>query len=133
MDIFESASRLKLRFPSPKGLLTVEDLWDLPLTSTTGKANLDTIACTLHAEIERQPKVSFVVKQGSALDQTNKLSLDVVIHIIEVRLAENEQKKQVEARREQKQQLLEIIAKKEAEQLYGSSFDELRARVATLD
>lgn len=133
MNIFEEASRQKLRFPSPKGLLTVEDLWDLPLTSNTGKANLDWIACTLHAELENQPKTSFVVKNTSPIDKLGKLSLDVVVHIIEVRLAENEQKKQLENRREQKQQLLTIIAQKEAEQLHGTSLDELRARVAALD
>lgn len=133
MDIFESASRLKLRFPSPKGLLTTEDLWDLPLTSSTGKANLDTIACTLHAEIESQPKVSFVInKAASAADKTAKLALDVVVRVIEVRLAENEQKQQLDARREKKQQLMALIAQKENEQLAGSSLDDLRAMIAQL-
>lgn len=44
--MFIKASRTKLRFESPKGLLSVEDLWDLPLISTMGKANLDDIAKT---------------------------------------------------------------------------------------
>ena len=36
-DIFKQATKLKLRFSSVRGDLTVEDLWDLPLTS---KSNL---------------------------------------------------------------------------------------------
>ena len=50
MDIFEQASRLKLRFPSPLGTLSTEDLWHLPLTSTTGKANLNDIGKALNYE-----------------------------------------------------------------------------------
>ena len=33
--MFTKASRLKLRFQSPAGLLSSEDLWDLPLTSNS--------------------------------------------------------------------------------------------------
>ena len=36
IDIFKQAAKAKLRFPSSKGELRVEDLWDLPLTSKTG-------------------------------------------------------------------------------------------------
>ena len=34
--MFEQAARLKLRFETSRGLLSVEDLWDLPLTSARG-------------------------------------------------------------------------------------------------
>ena len=30
--MFEKAARLKLRFTSPSGVVSVEDLWDLSLT-----------------------------------------------------------------------------------------------------
>ena len=43
MNIFEQATRQAFRFESPKGFLTVEDLWNLPLTNNTGRANLDGI------------------------------------------------------------------------------------------
>lgn len=33
ISIFEQASRQKLRFETSAGKLSIEDLWDLPLTS----------------------------------------------------------------------------------------------------
>lgn len=52
INIFEQTSRLKLRFDTTKGMLTAEDLWDLPLTSDAGKANLDDVAQSLHRELK---------------------------------------------------------------------------------
>ena len=39
MNIFEQATRAKIRYHSPNGLIGVEDLWDLPLTSLNSVAN----------------------------------------------------------------------------------------------
>ena len=49
-EIFMKATQKKLRFDSTQGLLTVEDLWDLPLTGTNKKANLDDIAIGLDSD-----------------------------------------------------------------------------------
>jgi len=57
--MFEKASRSKLRFMSTKGLLTVEDLWDIPLTSKNG-VSLDDIAKSLHKQIKESEETSFV-------------------------------------------------------------------------
>ena len=46
MNLFEIASRKKLRIPTTKGDLTVEQLWDLPLKSTG--LSLDKIAIDLN-------------------------------------------------------------------------------------
>ena len=102
--MFEKASRLKLRFPSPKGALTVEDLWDLPLTSSTGKANLDDLARQLHQSLESQKVGSFVTKATTADDRL-QLQFNVVLRVIEVRLAENEAAEQREAARAKKQHI----------------------------
>ena len=42
-NLFLQATREKFRFESSKGDLSVEQLWDLPLTSRTG-FDLDTVA-----------------------------------------------------------------------------------------
>lgn len=129
--MFEKASRLKLRFPSPKGALTVEDLWDLPLTSSTGKANLDDLARQLQQSLESQKVGSFVTKASSA-DVRTQLQFDIVLRVIEVRLAENEAAAQREAARAKKQQIMEIISRKETEALSGASLDDLRAMLSSL-
>ena len=44
-ELFIKAARKKFRFPSKVGMLNVENLWDLPLTSAN-KASLDDTART---------------------------------------------------------------------------------------
>ncbi len=132
-DLFERASRIQLRVASIKGCLTVEDLWTIPLTSKTNALNLDDIAGELNKQLEKQPKRSFVKPDASTADPNIQLAFDIVLHIINVRVAEAQQAAQAKLRRDQKQQLLSIIAQKESEQLAGQSLEELRAAVAALD
>lgn len=128
--MFQKASRKKLRFESPQGLLSVEDLWDLPLQSPKA-ANLDDIAKALFRKVKDQDDVSFVVKSKTQ-DDTLQLKFDIVKHIIDVRLAEAEIAETAKANKMKKQQILAIIAAKESEALMGSSLDELRKMAESL-
>jgi len=129
--MFEKAIRAKLRFVSAKGPLTIEDLWDLPLTSTTGKPNLDDIAKGLYRQLKSGDDVSFVhVAQKS--DATVQLSFDIVKHIIDVRIAENEYVRQSRVRAEKRQQLMEAIERKEQGALEQTSLEDLRKMLDTL-
>jgi hypothetical protein len=131
--MFEKATRTKLRFETTKGLLSVEDLWDLPLTSTTSKVNLDDIARGLHNKVTTQTDISFVNPTAkSASAEKDQLALDIVKHVISVRLAENEAAAKVRANAEQKKKILEILDEKDTESLKGKSTEELRAMVAGL-
>jgi hypothetical protein len=123
--MFEKASRLKVRFDSPKGLLSIEDLWDIPLSSNTGKVNLDAIAIDLHHQLKSGDDISFVNKENKS-DAMIQLKFDIVKHIIEVRLVENEAAALARSNKEKKQQILSIIAQKENEQLAGSSLEDLK-------
>ncbi len=123
--MFEQATRLKLRFNTPQGLISTEDLWDLPLTSTTNRANLDTIAVGLYAELNSNRNISFV-NRASAGDTTLQLKFDIVKHIIDIRQAENAATAEARVRKEKKQQILTLISQKENETLAGKSLDDLR-------
>ena len=129
--MFEKASRLKLRFESTKGQLQIEDLWDLPLTSTKGQANLDDIARGLHRQLKNGDDVSFVNATHKS-DEVVQLKFDIVKHIIDVRLVENEAAAKARENKEKKQQLLAIIAQKKDAALQGTPLEELEAMVAQM-
>jgi hypothetical protein len=86
--LFEQASRMKLRISTTSGNLSVEDLWDLPLTSRTNKLNLDDIARSLHQELKSQDDVSFVTEKTSPKQSLLQLQFDIVKHIIDVKISE---------------------------------------------
>ena len=128
---FEKLIRTKGRFDSPQGQLTAEDLYDIPLTSSRGKANLDDVARQLSKQVREAETESFVIKPPKA-DESSLLKFEVVKHIIAVRLAENEAASALAANKEKKQQLLQLIVQKENEQLAGQSIDDLRKMVEAL-
>ena len=129
--MFEKASRMKLRFESGKGAITVEDLWDLPLTSNTGKANLDDIARSIHKKLKSEENISFVSKEKPA-DSVAQLQFEIVKHIINVRLAENETNAKARDNAMKKQRIRELIAERQDDALKGKSLDELQSMIDEL-
>ena len=129
--MFEKASRLKLRFDTNKGMLSVEDLWDLPLLSATNKVNLDDIARSLHRQLKNDDDVSFVNLDRKS-DKIVQLKFDVVKYIIEVRLAEHDAAKVARENREKKDRLLQLIAERQDDDLKNMPLDDLKKMVAEL-
>lgn len=129
--MFEKASKLKLRFESNKGLLSVEDLWDLPLTSTTGKANLDDVARAVHRQMKSDDAISFV-NASQKTDEVTQLKMDIVKHVIAAKMAENELAAKARDIREKKQLIMEIMARKQNEALANSSMDDLQKMLDSL-
>lgn len=132
MADFAAASRQKVRFITDRGQLSVEDLWDLPLTSPTGKnVNLNDIAKSLFRDLKQSEEVDFVedVKKPSTMLQ---LKFDLVKHVIEVKKTERDAAAKEQERKAEIQKLLEIIGTKENEELRGKSLDELRAKIREL-
>lgn len=132
MSMFEQAARLALRFNTPKGEATVEDLFNLPLQSNTGKANLDDIAKSLHRELRASGETQSFVAPTEATNTTLQLKFDIVKHVIDTRVAENRAAADAAKRRETKQNLLAVIAKKEGEALESMPLDELKKMAEAL-
>lgn len=130
--MFDIATRKKLRFETSKGLLSVEELWDLPLTSATGKTNLDSIALELHRELRGAADVQSFVDETAKADTVVQLKFDIVKHIIDVRKKENLEAAQARVRAETKQRLLAALERKQGEAIDALSEEELRKRLAEL-
>lgn len=131
MDIFAYAARKAIRFPSDKGLLTVEDLWNLPLTSEKN-ASLDKTAKTVHQALKAHEEESFVEPRANTGILHDQVRMDVVKHIIGWKLNERDVRKKATENREQKRRILEIIATKQDEALSNKSIDELTKMVEEL-
>jgi hypothetical protein len=128
-NIFETATRKKLRFESTKGLLSVEDLWDLPLRSTRG-ASLDKLAGEYDKQRENVTKS--YVEPTIEVDEEAKLSFDIIMHIIKVRLEEVRVRSEAKARKEKKAKIMAIIESKEDSALEGLSIEDLRKQLDAL-
>ena len=130
MNIFEQATRQAFRFESQKGSLTVEDLWNLPLTSNTGRENLDDIAKDLHQKLSNTA-VSFVI-DTTPVNKVYQAKFDIVLHIINTKSAEARAAEKAHEVREKKQKIMAIIEQKSDMRLADSSLEELQAMLEAL-
>lgn len=132
MNLFERAARGKWRFPSTKGDLTVEQLLDLPLQSRNG-FDLDTVARTLDDSLGNTTR-SFVAAPSTNKEAiTTKGQFDLVIYIIETKQAAAATAARREEKADQRRKLLEILDRKDNEELEGASREEILAKLAELD
>lgn len=129
---YENALRTQLRFDTPQGLLTIEDVWQLPLkTAKANKIDLDQLALVLYQKVKSAGDiVSFV--DSSKADTADQMRFDLVKHVIDVKLKERKDAEEAQERKQQRQKILAIIADKEDEGLKGASLDELKAKLKEL-
>lgn len=116
-EMFIKASREKMRFPY-KGLATVEDLWDLPVTE------LDKIYKSLNAK-EKQAQEESLLEIKTSEDEELTAQIEIIKYIVSVKLEEKKAAEMAKERKEQKQKIMSILASKQDEALQGKSIEEL--------
>jgi hypothetical protein len=131
-NIFEYATRNKLRFASAKGELSSEQLWDVPLRSSDG-FNLDAIARTANKVFKDATEESFVSTVRTPAHTRLEMTLEVVKRVIEVKLNDEAAAKRRAENKAEKEKLLKILAEKQDGKLSDLSEKELQKRIAALD
>jgi hypothetical protein len=129
-NIFYRASRTKLRFQSEQGLLTVEDLWDLPITTTRAKAaSLETVGNTLLRRQQELGATSILQGRPSAERITVDLAIEIVREVIRVKQLEAaDAERQAQNRSERAR--LEALIRAKIEQ--NASVDDLQKQLTAL-
>lgn len=133
MNIFEQAVKQKLRFNSSIGALSVEQLWDLPLTATGYKDSLDTIAIATKKALNDQGEESFVTNKPSALKGVLELQLDILKHIIAAKIKTRDEAEKRAGNAKERERLLEVLAQKRDESVKGLSEAEILKRIEELN
>ena len=124
-NIFEYAVRNKVRFPF-KGMISVEDLWDLSLT------NLDSIYKGLNKQVKQSEEESLLTAKTS-VDTELEVQIEIVKYIVSVKLEEQEAREKAIAKKAQQQKIMSIIATKEDEALQNASVEDLKKMLDELN
>lgn len=124
VNLFEEATRKSYRFPF-KGMISVEDLWVLT------PRDLDSIFKKLNAQV-KQVKEESLLKFETEEDKDLKNKIDIVKHIVQVKINEANARQKEHEMIEKKQQILEILSTKENEELHNKSPEELRSMLDEL-
>ena len=126
--IYKQGMKAKVRFESTVGLLTTEQLWDLPLLHKT-KANLNDVAIRVSADIKTtEDFVGTVV----GIDAIAELKLEIVKDIIATKKLDMTSKINKAKSDAEVNKLEELIAAKKDETLQELSLEELEAKIEEL-
>lgn len=123
--MFETAVRNKMRFPY-KGQISVEDLWDLDVNA------LDGVFKTLNSKVKVSQEES-LLRTRSKESEELMVQIEIVKYIVSVKISEAEARKNAEANRAKRQQILGILADKQESDLKNKSPEELQAMLAALE
>lgn len=135
MSIFEIVTSRKSRFPTNRGHINVEQLWDVPIESSDG-FNLEAIARSIAGQIES-------LGTGSILGGTDKKTasakalleteLEVVKRIYAVKVAEKEAVANRRKNKEKRAKILEALAAREEGDLKSKSKEDLMKELEAID
>lgn len=118
VNIFEVATRERFRF-SFKGMISVEDLWVLSVNE------LDLIFKGLNSQL-KQVKEESLLNTKTQQDTELDIKIDIIKHIVKIKLEEEQLRLRAKENKEQKQKILEIMNRKRNQSLENMTEEELQ-------
>jgi hypothetical protein len=125
-DLFQQASRRKLRFDSSIGQLSTEQLWELNLSQ------LNDLAVSLSRKVKDVSTESFIQTETKVPKELS-LRFEIVKAIIAVKLEEADKAKKSAERKVQRDKLLNALANKQDEKINSMSIKALEKELDALD
>jgi hypothetical protein len=126
MSLFEKATRSKYRF-NFKGVISVEDLWDLPVQ------DLNTIFKGLSKAKKETVEESLIPTEAPSREQKELANkIEILRHVVTVKLKEQEEQQLAAANRVKRQRILELMQRKQEADLEGKTMDELQGLLESM-
>lgn len=132
LSIIVSALRSKMRFLSARGMLSIEQLFEVPLRSTSGRAedfSLDAMSQAQYRAVRDLDSGSFVDRATNKQLQDATLALDILKWVIGIKLEEETAREKAVATRAEEKRILDALAARQAQKLAGASEEELLAQL----
>ncbi len=126
-NIFETATRKKIRFPSNRGDLTTEQLWDLSLS------DIDFIARDVNKKLKGVTEESFLDTKPHPDQRKFSLQLNILKHVIAVKQTEAQATLDRAEKAERRKKLLDALDAKGDEAMQKKSVATLKKELAELD
>lgn len=123
---FERASKLKLRFAVEQGMITDEDLWDLPLKA------LNTMAKKLNKALALADEEDFL-EEESKEDALTRLKFNIVLYVLKAQKEALEKRKDAVGRKAEKERLLGLLDDKNNEADKNLSPTQLKKKIKELE
>lgn len=123
--LFEMATRSKLRFPSTKGELFVEDLWDL------SDKDLDVIYKNLKDQEVKSSEESLL--DDANVDPKLTVAIGIVKHIFTTKRNERLEAKELIDKKRNQQLYIDALSRRKLKDIDNMSVEELEAKIAELD
>ena len=132
-DLFIQATRKAFRYPSIRGDITTEQLWDMPLLSKGNGFDLDTVARSLYNTVKELSEGSFVETRANPRQAEAEAKLELVKFVIATKQAEAKAAGLRLERADQRRKILDALAARENDELTKANREELLAKLAELE
>lgn len=135
-NIMFQAALQKLRFYTNRGLLSAENLFDMPLQSKDA-FSLDVLAKGVNHQLRQEAEESFVetgVNPAKAkLELQLELQLEVIKAVIAYKVEQQKAREAAAARKVERAKLVNLLGEKQDEALKTLTPEEIQKRLAELD
>ena len=122
-NLFEQASRQKLRFETSIGQLSTEQLWELTLPQ------LNEVAVSLNRKIKDASTESFIQTE-TKVPKDLSLRFEIVKAVIAVKMEEADKAKKAAIRKVERDKLLNALANKQDEKINSMSIKVIASALA---
>lgn len=124
-NLFEMATRNKMRFPSTKGELSVEDLWDL------SDKDLDVVYKNLKDQEVKSSEESLL--DDANVDPKLTAAIGIVRYIFTTKRNERLEAKELIDKKRNQQLYIDALSRRKLKDIDNMSVEELEAKIAELD